>query len=134
MQPQRNAFNAGIWKKLEERIRNAWVPSNSTDVLYVCKGGTIDNENQIITRISGRLIVPKYFFCALLLKNSSGYRAVGFWMEHLNEDRSEDNLKNYAMSIDELEQRTGIDFFCNLPDDIESTVEASYAANAWGLK
>ena len=134
MQPQRNAFNAGIWKKLEERIRNAWVPSNSTDVLYVCKGGTIDNENQIITRISGRLIVPKYFFCALLLKNSSGYRAVGFWMEHLNEDRSEDNLKNYAMSIDELEQRTGIDFFCNLPDDIESTVEASYSANAWGLK
>lgn len=134
MQPQRNAFNAGIWKKLEERIRNAWVPSNSTDVLYVCKGGTIDNENQIITRISGRLIVPKYFFCALLLKNSSGYRAVGFWMEHLNEDRSEDNLKNYAMSIDELEQRTGIDFFCNLPDDIESTVEASYAPNAWGLK
>ena len=38
------------------------------------------------------------------------------------------------MSIDELEQRTGIDFFCNLPDDIESDVEASYAANAWGLK
>ena len=134
MQPQYREFNAGIWEKLEIRIRNAWTPSNATDVLYVCKGGTIDNENQIIKRINGRLIVPKYFFTALLLKNSSGYRAVGFWFEHTADNHSEDNLKDYAMSIDELEQRTGIDFFCNLPDDIESTVEASYSANAWGLK
>ena len=134
MQPQYTEFNAGIWEKLEIRIRNAWTPSNATDVLYVCKGGTIDNENQIIKRISGRLIVPKYFFTALLLKNSSGYRAVGFWLEHTANDRSGDNLKNYAMSIDELEQLTGIDFFCNLPDDDESKVEASYSANAWGLK
>ena len=134
MQPQYREFNAGIWEKLEIRIRNAWTPSNANDVLYVCKGGTIDNENQIIKRINGRLIVPKYFFTALLLKNSSGYRAVGFWFEHTADNHSEDNLKDYAVSIDELEQRTGIDFFCNLPDDIESTVEASYSANAWGLK
>ena len=134
MQPQYKVFNAGIWVKLEKRIRDAWTPSNTTDVLYVCKGGTIDNENQIIKRISGRLIVPRYFFTALLLKNSSGYRAIGFWMEHTANDNSADNLKNYAVSIDELEQKTGIDFFCNLPDDIEQSVESSYAPNAWGLK
>ena len=133
MQPQYKEFNSGIWEKLEIRIRNAWVPNNSSDVLYVCKGGTIDDENNIIKRISGRLIVPKYFFTALLLKNSSGYRAVGFWFEHTADNHSEDNLKNYAMSIDQLEQRTGIDFFCNLPDDIEAEVEASYSPKAWGL-
>jgi endonuclease G len=133
MQPQYHVFNAGIWVKLENRIRSAWTPSNSTDVLYVCKGGTIDNENQIIKRISGKLIVPKYFFTALLLKNSSGYRAVGFWFEHTADDHSEDNLKDYAISIDALEQLTGIDFFCNLPDDIEAEVEASYSPKAWGL-
>lgn len=133
MQPQYHEFNAGIWVKLENRIRSAWTPSNSTDVLYVCKGGTIDNENQIIKRISGKLIVPKYFFTALLLKNSSGYRAVGFWFEHTADDHSEDNLKDYAISIDALEQLTGIDFFCNLPDDVEADVEASYSPKAWGL-
>ena len=133
MQPQYSEFNAGIWEKLEMRIRK-WTPSNSTDVLYVCKGGTIDNENQIIKRISGRLIVPQYFFTALLMKNSSGYRAVGFWMEHTAVNHADDNLKDYAMSIDELERLTGIDFFCNLPDDIENEVEASYAPSAWGLK
>lgn len=134
MQPQYSEFNSGIWKKLEEKIRSAWTPSNTSDVLYVCKGGTIDNENQIIKRISGRLIVPKYFFTALLLKNSGGYRAVGFWFEHIADNHSTDNLKNYAVSIDELEQKTGIDFFCNLPDDIEQSVESSFVPNAWGLK
>ena len=133
MQPQYKIFNGGIWKKHEERIRDAWTPKNSTDVLYVCKGGTIDDELNIIKRINGRLIVPKYFFCALLLKNSSGYRAIGFWFEQTNVDNSEDNLKDYAISIDQLEQRTGIDFFCNLPDDIEAEVEASYSPKAWGL-
>ena len=133
MQPQYKEFNAGIWADLENKVRK-WTPSNTSDVLYVCKGGTIDDKNNTIPNINERLIVPKYFFTALLLKNSRGYRAIGFWLEHTANDRSGDNLKNYAMSIDELEQLTGIDFFCNLPDDIESTVEASYSANAWGLK
>ena len=37
------------------------------------------------------------------------------------------------ISIDELERRTGIDFFCNLPDDIENTVEATVETSFWNL-
>ena len=127
-----NKFNAGIWEKLESKIRK-WTPRNNEDTLYVCKGGTIDDEENIIKRISGKLIAPKYFFCALLLKNAMGYRAIGFWMENENIDRSNDKLKIYAKSIDELERITGIDFFCNLPDNIEDKVEASVSTSAWGL-
>ncbi|MGP1465916.1 MAG: DNA/RNA non-specific endonuclease [Prevotella koreensis] len=133
MQPQYNLFNAGIWQVLENRIRKAWTPTNTTDVLYVCKGGTIDSENNILRRVNDKLIVPKYFFCALLLKNSFGYRAIGFWMENKNEDRSRDKLTMYVKSIDELERLTGIDFFCNLPDAEENNVEGNYALKAWGL-
>ena len=132
MQPQYNKFNAGIWEKLESKIRK-WTPRNNEDTLYVCKGGTIDDEENIIKRISGKLIAPKYFFCALLLKNAMGYRAIGFWMENENIDRRNDKLKIYAKSIDVLEKITGIDFFCNLPDNIEDKVEASVSTSAWGL-
>ena len=44
------------------------------------------------------------------------------------------NLGDYAISIDELEKRTGIDFFCNLPDDIEDYVESSLNLEFWHLK
>ena len=29
----------------------------------------------------------------------------------------------YMISVVELEEKTGIDFFCNLPDDVETRVE-----------
>ena len=71
---------------------------------------------------------------AALSKNGSSYKAIGFWVEHLNEDHSNDALKGYAVSIDDLERYTGIDFFCNLPDDIEKQVESTFAPSSWNLK
>ena len=133
MQPQLHIFNAGIWEMMENKLRS-WIhqSSNIKDTLYVCKGGTIDAvetaggiKDPILTTLSNGLIVPKYFFMALLYKSKSGYKALAFWAEHLNEDHSNDALGNYVINIDELERRTGIDFFCNLPDNIENEVEAT---------
>ena len=142
MQPQYRKFNGysssgqdqgeGLWVRMEDKIRS-WSPNATTDTLYVCKGGTIDSESNIITRIQGKLIVPKYFFMACLLKNSQGYRAIAFWAEQKNEWRTNDDLADYAITIDELEKKTGIDFFCNLPDKTENEVESKIALKAWGL-
>lgn len=132
MQPQYNKFNAGLWAKLEGQIRT-WTNASGTEMIYVCKGATIDKEENILKRISGKLIAPKYFFCALLLKNASGYRAIGFWMLNENVDRTNERLGDYALSVDELEQKTGIDFFCNLPDNMEEDRESRCDKNAWGL-
>ncbi len=133
MQPQYNPFNAGIWAVLEDKIRK-WTNATGNEILYVCKGGTIDKETNILKRIKGKLIVPKYFFCALLLKTKSGtYRAAGFWFLNESNDRSTEPLADFILSVDELEAKTGIDFFCNLPDDIENRVEKSVSVKAWGL-
>lgn len=133
MQPQYKQFNSGLWAVMEDQVRQ-WARSSGTEMLYICKGGTIDKESDILTRVKGQLIVPKYFFMALLLKNANGYRALAFWAQNERIDRSNDALSSYVISIDELETRTGIDFFCNLPDDTEKQVEANVALNAWGLK
>ena len=109
-----------------------WIANSpATDTMYVCKGGTIDDEANIIERVKDKLIVPKYFYMAILYKNSEGYKAIAFWAENLDEDKSKDDLRNYVISIDELEERTGIDFFCNLPDGIENMVEANANTQIW---
>ena len=69
---------------------------------------------------------------ALLYKAPAGYKAIAFWTENLDEDKSKDDLRNYVISIDKLEQLTGIDFFCNLPDDIERDVESKKVLSDWG--
>lgn len=142
MQPQYHRFNGysnsgndrgeGLWGQMEEKLRT-WVPRAKTDTLYVCKGGTIDSASDIIGKMKGKFIIPRYFFMAVLLKNSHGYRAVAFWAEQKNQWSTNANLADYAISIDELERKTGIDFFCNLPDNIENSVESKVALNVWGL-
>jgi len=135
MQPQRHVFNAGIWEKMEEKLRS-WMSTGSKteDTLYVCKGGTIDavpgvTDNPIRETLQNGLIVPRYFFMALLRKQKSGYKALAFWVEHTDDDRTNDPLGNYVISVRELERLTGIDFFCNLPDNIEEEVENVSAEN-----
>lgn len=148
MQPQYSAFNgsqkvnvknSGIWLTMEKFV-NSFPKSNkfaANDTLFVCKGGTIDRADQILTRIDDKLIVPKYFYAALVWKrtNSNIYSGIAFWFEHTSVNHGSDALKGYAISISELEKKLGnkIDFFCNLPDNIEKKVEKTAATLDFGL-
>ena len=47
---------------------------------------------------------------------------------------SNDTLKKFVYSIDEIEEKTGLDFFCNLIDSVEDELEAKSAdecISAW---
>ena len=145
MQPQLNGFNAqGIWLELENRIRDSYRNHDAKrsnyfcDTLYVVKGGTIDEGNYTRVRGAGQsLVCPNYFFMALLRKSSkdktqNGYAAIGFWMAH--KSNTDTDCAKYAVSIDRLEELTGIDFFCNLPDEIEKKVESNLVLSTWKLR
>lgn len=130
-----NGFNqsGSAWNTGEDKVQ-AWGYniSRSTDTLYVVKGGTI-GEGMIKGYIKNEIAIPKYFFMAVLFRSGDNYKAIGFYMPHenLKDDPDKKDPKKYLMSIDALEQETGIDFFHNLPDNIENTVEATYNVNDW---
>ena len=148
MQPQYSVFNGssrehqykGLWLTMENFVHN-FVATGSkfgaNDTLFVCKGGTIDSEDQILKRIDNKLIVPKYYYAAVAWKRTSlnVYSGIAFWFEHTNVYHGDDSLKGYAISIDELEKKLGgkIDFFCNLPDETENAVEKTAATMDFGL-
>ena len=123
MSPQMGSFNSPNWSDLETQVRNWGRNNNFRDTLFVVKGGTI-RDDQIIEYIGGKdpssptkVAVPKYYFMALLCKKYDGgqntYKAIGFWVEHKRYGTTP-SLRTWAVSIDELEEKTGIDFFCNL--------------------
>lgn len=133
--PQSGNVNqsGSAWNTGEDKVQ-AWGYniSRSTDTLYVVKGGTI-GEGMIKGYIKNEIAIPKYFFMAVLFRSGDNYKAIGFYMPHenLKDDPDKKDPKKYLMSIDALEQETGIDFFHNLPDNIENTVEATYNVNDW---
>ena len=157
MQPQYSTFNQskGIWAAMEQQ--NLKQNISGRDTLFVVKGGTIENGN-VIEYVKNRshikpseyvkqphdgyIPVPKYFFVAFLEKtynketDSFKYNAFGYWFLHENKAfDSKDKLVNYIVNIKTLEDKTGIDFFCNLPDNIEQEVEnkdIEAIKNHWG--
>ena len=144
MQPQYHAFNGydeknnnrkGLWLRMEQQLQQWAKALGTNDTIYVCKGGTIDDENNIIKRINNKLIVPKYFYMAILRKTQFGYAAMAFWSDQTTSYRENETLLSKVITIDELEKKTGIDFFCNLPDDIENNVEKTFNQASWdGLR
>ena len=150
MQPQYQKHNGGLWSNLETLVRNYATNDSYTDAhcdtLYIVKAATItDKVNIDGTEVDGvykdklcndRLLVPMYFYMALLHYNKATdtYHAIAFWTLHEDANDTNKNYATYAISIDELEQRTGIDFFCNLPDEIETAVEKEVDLKFWNLE
>lgn len=133
MSPMQSGFNQNDWVKLEGKVQNWGRGCAVKDTLFVVKGGTIRND-QIKTHTHSGIVVPRYYFMALLSKKFTGnqytYRSIGFWIEHKSYNGNPD-LRSCIVSIDELEEKTGIDFFCNLPDRVEIPVEQTCDAELW---
>lgn len=139
MHPQLKTFNesGGTWYNLEGFLRDR-DKSTLRDTLYVVKGGTVSEGNYRMEGKNRNLVCPKYFYMAILCYSqkyariNGGYTAIAFWAEHANTTYGVS--ARLAISIDELERRTGIDFFCNLPDEIEDAVEKAFYPDDWNLK
>ena len=138
IQPQLYDFNGGIWLNMENWVHNLGFNKTRRKVLYLAKGGTTTPTASITNPLLSKseaggkinIPVPRYFWMAiLLLDNNEQYHAIAFWAEHKKNTAS--NIKDYTISIDELEARTGIDFFPNLPDDIEAEVETTRNLSDW---
>jgi endonuclease G len=117
--PQLPGFNRGIWKKLENQIRE-WVLVE--EELYIVAGPVIV-RNEYATIGENEVALPDYFFKAVLDYAEDGVKAIGFLFPHEELDGS---LEEYTLSIDSLEEFLGFDLFPKLPDDIEERVEFSY--------
>lgn len=138
MSPQYKQFNQDYWTSYESFVQNLARQSGFADTLYVVKGGTILPEQRITTiSTAGCLVpVPEYYFIAMLKVKNDKYSSLAFWVKHEETPRgsgSKQDLAQHAITIDELEDLTGIDFFHNLPDAVENVVEASCQTSAWGL-
>ena len=132
MTPQiQNGFNGGVWAKLESAVRDR-IPA--TDTLYVVTGAVFSRygEDEPVKTIVNKndskpLPVPNYYWKALLkVTRSAGQiidaKTIGFWLPH--GDLKGHSYSDYVVSVDQIEQWTGLDLFPNLSDTIETSAES----------
>lgn len=121
--PQTYEFNAGVWNRLEQKVRY-W--AYKYDGLYVITGGVLTDNLESIGRED--VAVPKYFYKVLLTKDQS--KMIAFLVPHEN---SKLPLYEFATSVDEIEQLTGINFFPKLEDSIENKMEMNKNYKEWSF-
>ena len=123
--PQNHNNNAGVWKKLEEATRSL---AGRFSFVYVVSGPIVGKAHLKIG--PNKVAVPKAFFKCLLVADGDRWQAIGFVTPN---EAGKRPLAEYAHSIDEIEEMTGIDFFPALPDDIEALTEADFDPEIWEI-
>ena len=122
-------FNGSIWNSLEQALQTIANSEEIYIVTGVCFNKAGESETVEYTTAKDdtkKIPVPNYFYKVVLKvdKSESGINsasAIGFWFEH--KEYSTSTYSNYAVSVDQIEQWIGMDFFVNLPDAVEATAE-----------
>ncbi len=123
MSPQDPSFNRGIWKSLEEQVRT-WAVKY--DRIYIVSGPILNRTD--LPRIgANRVAVPGYYYKVLLVYGQEK-KAIGFILPN---KKGEFPLPSYAVTVDDVEILTGIDFFPALPDSEEEILESSLIKEFW---
>ena len=124
MCPQAKTLNTGAWKRLEEKCRQ-WAEIDSA-IIIVCGPVLTDSINEFIG--DSRVAVPQRFFKVILSPYVDQPRGIGFIMPNT---KVPGGMQAAAVSIDEVERITGLDFFASLPDEIENEVESQCKFHYW---
>ncbi len=125
MSPQSIPFNGGIWRELEEQVRD-W--AKKYNHLYVVSGPVL-TEKPIDYIGQNDVAVPPSYYKVILDMNRGKPRGIGYIIPH---NKSEEKLESFAVSIDEVEQLTKIDFFKDLmPEAEQQAFESVLNTKPW---
>ena len=124
--PQNQNLNRGDWNDLEELARD-WAKKYGN--IYIACGPLVPKDYKVIGQ-NKKIAIPGSFFKVFLRPTETSWTAIGFVMPNQAGNRP---LMTYILSIDEVEQLSGIDFFYNLPDCIEDDVEKEFSISDWNI-
>ena len=122
--PQSPRLNRVLWNNLEATLRRL---TQRFDTLWIVTGSELKPGLPRIGR--NGVGVPEYFFKAILAQEGDKYRAIAFVVP--NREEIDGTFWAYAVSVDEAERLSGIDFFPGLPDVLETRIESECFPEEW---
>ena len=124
--PQNKNLNSGVWNDLEIQVREL---ARQRGKIYVVCGPIVSKQPKTIG--TNKVVIPDAFFKALLQNKNGNWYAIAFLFANKSGRKP---LSTYAMTVDDMQNITGIDFFPALPDSIEQKVESEVDFTKWNIK
>lgn len=124
MTPQPPKFNQVKWGQLEHLMR-AW--GLRYNKIWIVTGPILEDNLPVIGS-KNEVSVPNLYFKVVLRKTATSYEGFAFLM---GTDVPHADLREYATTINEVEELAGVDFFKFLDDKVEEAIEDKSDLSRW---
>ncbi len=130
MSPQRPNLNRRLWQRLEAVVIDRFVPRFGE--VQVITGPVFPERffDNVFNRV-GLVEVPEAFYKIIAVPGDEP-RVLAFIMPQ--EVRGDEPLDAYLVSVDEIEARTGLNFFPRLPEEVAEALEGEVVTQGWALE
>ena len=125
MSPQVPGLNRGMWRILEEQIRQ-WALKEQE--LYVITGPIIRPNYKTIG--PNKVTVPQWYYKIIVDYHQPEIKALAFMIPNRKPQKS---LQSFVVSIDKLEEVTQLDFLNLLPKKVQVQLESKVNLSQWKL-
>ncbi len=122
MCPQVHELNNGAWKKIENYVHN-WASQLGRIIVVT---GPVMDSHMAMTGRNGDIAVPTKFFKVVLAPEQQ--MAIAFVYDNAE---PHSGIRRHVTTVREVEKMTGLDFFCQLADDVEEAVETKADFDKW---
>lgn len=123
MSPQSPSFNRGIWKKMEEKVRD-W--AMDYDTIYVISGCVLTPD---LPTIGKGVSIPEYYYKVILINTAEYRQGLVFYIR--NEKAASTDLRKYVRTIDFLEKELQVNFCSSLSDSLQQKIESRVDFDDW---
>lgn len=122
--PQDRGLNSGVWNDLEMTIR-VWAKEHKR--IYIACGPVIEKDLKRLGK--NRVGIPRMFYKVVCDPEKT--QCIGFLFE--NRDYKQTSPRDLAVTVDKVEEVTGIDFFSQFPDAIEKEMGSKVDLKFWSF-
>lgn len=125
--PQTPALNRGVWRDLEHRIADLWTARYGE--IWVVVGAIPSADG---AKFSNGIDIPDSFYQVIIAQEGLDLRALAVVVpQSVGWDAW---AARHIISIDDLEEMTGLDFNPNLPAFIQDPLEAELPSRLWPVR
>ena len=123
MSPQEPSFNRGIWSKLEKAVRRFAYSEGSVVVVT----GPIVTADDTKTIGHNKVRVPGFYY-KVVYDETPPEKMIAFILPNKGSNKP---VESFVVTVDDVEEATGLDFFSALPEDVQNRLEARSNPSDW---
>jgi len=129
--PQKANLNQKVWQRLEEVESKYFAPSFGK--VWVLTGPVFSGS---VERLSSdwKVEIPDAFYKIYITEATPTHKPLALAFLIPQTVHGKEPLAQFVTSIDNIEAQTGLDFFADLDDSIETSVEATTDGQPWHLQ